>query len=301
MAGIIFVLLPFPTTAKTDNNNNNYYYFISILYTNRMNINKVFVITGGAQGIGRVLVERFAAVAGYGVSTCDVQPWPSQDNDNATTTTTSSSSSSTTIFRYTADVTQESDVAAFVQATIEHFGRIDCLINNAAISHPYLQYDDGRFENVDLKEFQRVLQTNLMGPVILTKYCTPHLRQTTGCIINLSSTRAQQSEPHSEAYAASKGGVQALTHALSISLAADGIRVNAVAPGWIHTAEAAAAEEYTPITAADDAFHPVGRVGTPDDVYEMCAFLADATKAGFITGQTLTVDGGVTRKMMYPE
>ena len=300
-----------------------------------MNVRKVIVITGGAKGIGRVLVDRFAALPNYAVSTCDIL----FDEATTTSTTTLPSSSSTqaaadatndddesrngVIYRHKADVSREDDVRDFIQATIDQFGpRIDCLINNAAVANPYLAYGSsstGALEDLDMTEFQRVLQINLVNPVLLAKYCTPYLRRDTtspttssrpaGCIIHISSTRAQMSEPYSEAYAASKGGLEALTHSLAMSLQKDAIRVNAVAPGWIHvpsssssdTATTTAEESsYTP-TPADHSFHPVGRVGTANDIFAVCVFLADATKSGFITGQTITVDGGVTKKMIYPE
>lgn len=278
-----------------------------------MNFRRVFVISGGARGIGRVLVDRFAAMEQCAVSTCDIDFASSSsslpNNDNNDT--------NTNVYRHQADVSQESDVKDFIQATVDRFGRIDCLINNAAIANPYLSYKDDSsssssssgLEDVDMAEFQKVVQTNLVGPMLLAKYCTPHLRkaavtnnkETTtkdggGCIINISSTRAQMSEPHCEAYAASKGGIESLTHALAISLQKDKIRVNGVAPGWIQVDT----EEYTP-TAEDDAFHPVGRVGAGNDIFGVCEFLADSTRSGFITGQVITVDGGVTKKMIYPE
>ena len=251
-----------------------------------MNVRKVFVITGGAKGIGRCLVDRFAAISECAVSTCDVL--------------FSASSSNSFVYRHAGDVSQESDVRDFIQATIDHFGRIDCLINNAAVANPYMDYgneDDGggALEHLDMDQFQRVIQTNLVGPMLMAKYCAPHWRKSKGCIINISSTRARMSVPYSEAYATSKGGVEALTHSLAISLQKDQIRVNAVAPGWIHVAD-----DYTP-TAEDHAFHPVGRVGRDDDIFGVCEFLSDSTKSGFITGQSIAVDGGVTKKMIYPE
>lgn len=248
-----------------------------------MNVRQVFVITGGAKGIGRCLVDRFAASNDCVVSTCDMLFSESALDD------------SDGVYRHVANVSQEKDVRDFVQETVRQFGRIDCLINNAAIANPYLDYEEGALEHLDMTEFQQVIQTNLVGPMLLVKYSTPHLRESKGCIINISSTRAQMSEPHSEAYAASKGGVEALTHSLAMSLQKDRIRVNAVAPGWIHVDE-----DYTP-TATDDAFHPVGRVGKADDIFGVCEFLSDSKKSGFMTGQTIPVDGGVTKQMIYPD
>lgn len=260
-----------------------------------MNVRKVIVISGGAKGIGRVLVNRFAAVEGYSVSACDTlfdSPSAASSKTTATTTATTPEPE-TNVHYYKADVSAESDVKAFIEATLERFGRIDCLINNAAIANPYLDYN--AFEDIDMTEFQRAIQVNLVGPVLLAKYCARHLRESKGSVINISSTRATMSEPKCEAYAASKGGIESLTHALAISLQGDGIRVNAVAPGWIHVSD-----EYTP-TDQDKSFHPVGRIGNGDDIFEICHFLSDSAKSGFITGQTITVDGGVTKKMIYPE
>jgi NAD(P)-dependent dehydrogenase (short-subunit alcohol dehydrogenase family) len=113
-------------------------------------------------------------------------------------------------------------------------------------------------------------------------------------VIHISSTRALMSEPNSEGYAASKGGLCALAHAQAISLGSQRVRVNSVLPGWIDTGG-------YPITEGDASFHPVGRVGIPTDVAQLCLFLADDSKSGFITGQQFIVDGGVTSKMVYPE
>jgi len=254
-----------------------------------MNVRKVFVITGGAQGIGRRLVDRFAAMNDCVVSTCDVL--------FSSSSLAAAAAPDSCVYRHVGDVSQESDVQDFIQSTIDQFGRIDCLINNAAIANPYMDYQNngGGLEHLNMEQFQRVIQTNLVGPMLLAKHCTPYLRESKGCIINISSTRARMSEPYTEAYAASKGGIEALTHSLAMSLQKDQIRVNAVAPGWIHVTE-----DYT-LTAEDNTFHPVGRVGNGDDIFQTCEFLSDSTKSGFITGQTITVDGGVTKKMIYPE
>jgi NAD(P)-dependent dehydrogenase (short-subunit alcohol dehydrogenase family) len=116
----------------------------------------------------------------------------------------------------------------------------------------------------------------------------PHLRKTAGSIVNIASTRALQSEPNTEAYAATKGGVVALTHALAMSLGPR-IRVNCISPGWIAK---------TKLSKKDHAQHPVGRAGRPQDVGELVAFLI-SDPAGFITGQNFVADGGMTRKMIY--
>jgi NAD(P)-dependent dehydrogenase (short-subunit alcohol dehydrogenase family) len=259
-----------------------------------MNIRKVFVVTGGARGIGRVLVEKLASVPDWGVSTCDVLPF----HQTAGGSGIEEEEDRENVHRQYCDVSQEDQVQSFIQTTVQKFGRIDCLINNAAVAHPYIEYD--RLEDLDVHQFQRILQVNLVGPILLCKHCVPYLRrgaqQREGAsIINMSSTRAHMSEPKSEGYAASKGGIESMTHALAISLQHDNIRVNAIAPGWIHV------DDNYPHSQQDEEFHPVRRVGNAIDIFEMCIFLSDATKSGFITGQTIIVDGGVTRKMIYPE
>ncbi len=126
------------------------------------------------------------------------------------------------------DVAQESQVVVGVAEVLGQFGRLDALINNAAIAEPH----NPPLESLELNQWNRVLAVNLSGPLLLAKYCAPYLRAHYGSIVNLTSTRAWQSEPDSEACAASKGGLLALTHALAVSLG-PAVRVNAVSPGWI--------------------------------------------------------------------
>ena len=264
----------------------------------------VVVITGAGGGIGRALVSHFlqARCRVVGLDILNMEGQEGSRREEAL------------FFR--CDVTSEEDVARAIGEAAKEFGRIDCLINNAAIASPYLSYD--RFEDIDLVHFQKYININLFGPVLMMKYCVPFLRTTGGSIINISSTRARMSEPKCEGkpishsssfshlrscslpfsplptgYAASKGGIESLTHATALSLSADGIRVNAIAPGWINVAA------YTP-SPTDNAFHPTGRVGVAADVCHACEFLMSREKSGFITGQTIVIDGGVTRKMIYP-
>src|SRR5690606_18678830 len=137
-------------------------------------------------------------------------------------------------------------------------------------------------------DFRRALDVNRVGPMLLSRAAAPHLRKAGGAIVNLTSTRAAMSEPHTEAYAASKGGLTALTHALAISLG-PAVRVNAIAPGWIATdAWKPRAERGEPsLRPVDHAQHPVGRVGVPEDVASLAVYLSSG-EAGFVTGQVFT-------------
>jgi NAD(P)-dependent dehydrogenase (short-subunit alcohol dehydrogenase family) len=231
---------------------------------------KAALVTGGAQGIGRataaVLAER-----GYRVAIADLKGPPGGAAD---------------LLFVRCDVSREPSVRACVRQVAKRFGRLDALVNNAGIASP----ESGPVEKLALSEWRRRIGVNLTGAFLMTKHAVPHLRRARGAIVNIASTRALQSEPDTEAYAAAKGGMVALTHALAISLGPK-VRVNCVSPGWINTRNAK-------LSRADHAQHPVGRVGRAEDVAELVAFLlSDA--AGFATGQNYVLDGGMTRKMIY--
>jgi len=190
------------------------------------------------------------------------------------------------------DVSSEEQVKAGVAEVLGQFGRLDALVCNAAVADPH----NTILETLTLSYWNRVLAVNLSGPMLLAKHCAPYLRAHCGAIVNLTSTRAAQSEPDTEAYAASKGGLLALTHALAISLGPE-IRVNAVSPGWIDTRDPSV-RRAEPLSDADHAQHPAGRVGAVEDVAAMVAWLL-SKNAGFVTGQEFVVDGGMTKKMVY--
>ncbi len=221
--------------------------------------NKVAVITGGAHGIGKCIAEEFQK-QGAAVCILDITP-----NDC-----------------FTGDAADQKTLEAFAAKVIESNGKIDYLINNA----PPL------FKGIDTctyEEFSRALAVGVTAPFYLSKLFAPHFRQG-GSIINISSTRDRMSQPQSESYTAAKGGIAALTHALAVSLSGK-VRVNSISPGWIDT-------DYTVYQGPDATQQPAGRVGNPLDIAHMVLFLC-SEKAGFITGENICIDGGMTRLMVY--
>lgn len=247
---------------------------------NRTSMKKRIFVTGGAHGIGKSIVEAFAA-KGDKVTFCDID-----------TCRGKAVAAETGATFYTADVCETAQLEACVQRIFETDGDIDVLVNNAGI---------GAFRpltEVSVEEFDKVMATNLRPAFITSRLLARHRKANGntayGRIINLCSTRYLQSEAGTEAYSASKGGIYSLTHALAVSLSPIHITVNAIAPGWIHVREDEA------LRREDHAFHLSGRVGEARDVARMCLFLCDEEN-GFINGQTLTVDGGATVKMIYPE
>lgn len=254
-----------------------------------MNPPRVIYLTGGAQGIGLGIAEHLLA-RGDCVALTDIDA-------EAIMACRERLGQPERLLAMVSDVSDEAQVAESLAATRARFGRLDGVIHNAGLADPF----QDPVESLSLATWQAYLDTNLTGAMLCAKHATPHLRQCHGAMVLMASTRALQSEPDTEAYAASKGGIVALTHALAVSLGPE-IRVNAISPGWIEVGNWQKASRRTPVEHRDidRDQHPVGRVGHPMDIAAMAAFLL-SDEAGFITGQNLVVDGGMTRKMIYAE
>ncbi len=240
---------------------------------------RIAIITGAANGIGKTTAETFAR-AGYGVVIADI------DRENGEKLEQEITSAGGDGFFVEVDVKKEEEITRLVELTIQKYGGIHVVINNAGISV---------FENffeLSTARWDEVIQTNLRSVFLMAREASRFMKERGGSIINIASTRALMSEPNSESYAASKGGVVALTHALAATLSPYRIRVNCISPGWIHTGN----EEE--LTKEDHEQHWSGRVGRPKDIAELCLFLARPDN-DFINGENIVVDGGMTKKMIY--
>ena len=220
---------------------------------------KTAVITGGAHGIGKAIAYAFAR-EGAAVHIIDRQPGD----------------------WFVGDVSDRETLERFAASVIEKSGSIDYLVNNAL---PLMKGID----ECSWEEFSYALAVGVTAPFYLTKLLMPHFAPGAS-VINISSSRDRMSQPQTESYTAAKGGIAALTHAMAVSLAGKA-RVNSISPGWIDTTGSV-------ITGADALQQPAGRVGKPEDIAEMVLFLC-SEKAGFITGENICIDGGMTRQMIY--
>ena len=220
---------------------------------------KVAVITGGAQGIGRCIAEEFQK-AGAHVCVIDRQEGE----------------------HFVGDIADKDTLERFAKEVIERYGCVDYLVNNALPK--MLGIDTCNYE-----QFQYALSVGVTAPFYLTKLLLPHFAKG-AAIVNISSSRDRMSQPQTESYTAAKGGIAALTHALAVSLAGR-VRVNSISPGWIDTTG-------TDYDGPDAIQQPVGRVGNPMDIANMVLYLC-SDKAGFITGENICIDGGMTRQMIY--
>lgn len=221
--------------------------------------NKVVVITGGAHGIGKTTKEVFEA-EGAIVEVIDI----AEGN------------------HYVGDISKKEVLEAFAKYVIDKHGHIDYLINNAL---PIMR----GINECSYEEFEYAMAVGVTAPFYLSKLFANHFNAD-ACIINMASSRDRMSQPQTESYTAAKGGIAALTHALAVSLAGK-VRVNSISPGWIETGD-------TVYEGADAVQQPVGRVGNTHDISNMILFLC-SDKAGFITGENICIDGGMTKQMIY--
>lgn len=242
---------------------------------------QVVIITGGANGIGKGLAAAYAE-KGANVVVADITEEAGQNvveelhKQNAKG-----------IFVQT-DVRKEEDVIRLMKVAYGTYGRIDIVVNNAGVSRWKSPYE------LTIEEWDDVINTNLRSVFLCSREAARYMKENEegGSIVNIASTRAAMSEPNSEAYAATKGGILALTHALAVSLSENRITVNAVSPGWIET------DDYEELRDIDHEQHPSKRVGKPEDIARACLYLSSKDN-DFVTGINLVVDGGMTRKMIY--
>ncbi len=221
--------------------------------------NKVAVVTGGASGIGKAICDEFKKA---GAKVCIIDK---SDNDY-----------------FVGDIAREEVLHEFAAKVLNDYGQVDYIINNACFSM-------GGIENCSYEDFNYVLRTGVTAPFMLAKLFMNNFSKD-AAIVNVSSSRDRMSQPNTESYTAAKGGISALTHALAVSLAGK-VRVNSISPGWIDTSG-------TEFHGADNTQHLAGRVGTPIDIANMVLFLC-SDKAGFITGENIAIDGGMTKLMIY--
>jgi len=221
--------------------------------------NKVAVVTGGAQGIGRCIVEEFRKV---GVTVCVID----KQGGN----------------HFVGDISHQQTLEQFANEVIEQYGHVDYLVNNAL---PLMK----GISDCSYEEFQYALSVGVTAPFYLTKLFSPYFAEG-AAIVNISSSRDRMSQPQTESYTAAKGGIAALTHALAVSLAGK-VRVNSISPGWINTANSV-------YKGFDALQHPARRVGNPMDIANMVLYLC-SDKASFITGENICIDGGMTHQMIY--
>ncbi|MFJ7736912.1 SDR family NAD(P)-dependent oxidoreductase [Lysinibacillus sp. NPDC097287] len=243
----------------------------------------VVVITGGAQGIGRGVALAYAK-SGAKVVIADIDLDKGKQFESELQELGCSS-----LFVQT-DVSKEPDIVSLMKRTVNHFGKINILVNNAGTFQHASPYD------LSMEDWNHIIQTNLSSVFFCSREAAKIMRhnENGGSIVSMASTRAMMSEPFTEAYAATKGGIVALTHALARSFGPDKITVNCISPGWIETGA------YEDLRAIDHEQHLSGRVGMPEDIAQACLYLTNPTN-NFVTGTNLTIDGGMTKKMMYEE
>ncbi|TCT18089.1 hypothetical protein EDD68_12442 [Melghiribacillus thermohalophilus] len=243
---------------------------------------EIVLITGASNGIGKELAQQYAK-KGSSIIMADI------DEKNGRILENKLNNDGQRALFMPCDVSQPEEIQNLFQEVCTTFGIPTIVINNAGISQFKSLFE------LSADEWDDMLSTNLKSVFLISKEAAIRWKKhhIHGRIVNIASTRAFMSEPNSEAYAASKGGIIALTHALALSLGPFQIRVNSVSPGWIATDNDA-------FRKVDHLQHPVNRVGRPEDVAKACFYLTDPDNS-FVTGENIVVDGGMTRKMIYEE
>ena len=234
---------------------------------------RVILISGGARGIGAAIAAHLAKsnhkiiAADRNIGVANAPP-------------------SKSVRLVKCDVSNERQIRDLAESIRACEGQLDGLVCNAGfmIRKPITE--------LSLREWRSVLDSHLTSIFLLVRATQDLLRASRGSVVTIASTRAHMSEPHTESYAAAKGGILALTHALAISLSPD-VRVNCISPGWINTGSATLRE-------VDHVQHPAGRVGEVRDVAALATFLL-GSDSNFCTGAEFIVDGGMTRKMIYAD
>ncbi|MER9254408.1 glucose 1-dehydrogenase [Mesorhizobium sp. M0598] len=245
---------------------------------------KIAIITGGGRGIGAGITQRFVE---EGARVAIVQRHPAPD----------ALLGDRTIY-VKADLANSGDIRSAVETVVEGFGGLDILVNNAGIMF------EKTVEEMTEADWDQMMDINLKAPFLLAKAAMPHLRKRGGGnIINIGSIEGLASNPGHPAYSASKAGIHGFTAAVAVDHGHEGIRCNAIAPGWINSD---LSEVYIDSMADTSrvrrellAMHPVGRLGEPADVGNLAVWLASVESA-FVTGQVYVIDGGRTKKLPLP-
>lgn len=238
------------------------------------------IVTGAANGIGRAIAVAYAD-SGYHVFLADI------DVENGSNVAAELLDKGNRADFIETDVSNPTSLKLLIEQVMSTTGRLDVLINNAGVSEFCPP------EELSVERWDYILNTNLRASFLLTRLAAAEMKKTGGgSVVNIASTRALMSEKNSEAYAASKGGLLALTHAMALSYAGKKIRINCISPGWISTGD------YENLREIDHQQHPSGRVGKPEDIARACLFLTDPAN-DFINGENVVIDGGMTRKMIY--
>ncbi|WP_432663802.1 SDR family oxidoreductase [Wukongibacter baidiensis] len=241
---------------------------------------KVVLITGAANGIGKAIAKAYCEV-GAKVVLADI------DEKNGTELVKEYKTLGFDSIFYKVDLKSPDEIIEMIEYVVNEYGSLDILINNAGISKFKSLYD------LTIDEWDEIIDVNLRSFFITSQQFAKTNKNTSyGRIINIASTRYLMSEQDSEAYAASKGGIVSLTHALAISLSKENITVNCISPGWIQN------DNYEDLSSLDHGQHPSSRVGKPGDIARACMFFTDEEN-DFINGENIVIDGGMTKKMIY--